>query len=183
MRQAGKLIGWAIVLVLTVYGLFCLTSSFLTESHGESAANSISPFVAGMLSSVFNNIKTSLENTPDKKLEENGELIGRKLYPFLKGSLRGFIDSYLKDPQRSEIPNKLNEAGQAASKDVLSPLGEGISQGSRKILQDTGKALDEVRKFRDDNKDIIDSFTSGLKALQDKFRENASPPVQNSPER
>ncbi len=183
MRKAGKFIGWAVILVLTVYGLFCLTSSFLTESHGESAANAINPFVTGMLSSVFNNINTSLENTPDKKLEENGELLGRRLYPLLKGLLRGLIDSYFRDPQRSEIPNKLYEAGQAASKDALSPLGESVSQGSKKILEDTGKALEEVRKFRDENKDIIDSVTSGLKALQDKIRENTSPPIPNSPGR
>ena len=106
--------------------------------------------------------------------------MGKKLYPATKGILKGEIEAFSKDPDRKEITKKIFGFGKDLSRDLLIPLGEKIDDNSRNVLQDWGKTLEGVRKFREENKDLLNGLSAGLEALQKKFREAPlpAPPLQ-----
>ncbi len=155
----------AVVLILAGYGLFRFISDRLDFGDGKRAVETAHPFVQGVSSAAGEKLKQTLKETPDPKLEEDSELISRKLYPIVKGALKGQLDAIKNDPNRSELPETMIQTGRQITENLVKPFAEGVSQGSQTVLQGVDRGLDELRKFNDRNKDIIDSVQSGLKAL------------------
>lgn len=171
MRKELKYLGAGFVLALALYGAVSIAVSFLTESHGRGAA----PFVQGMTSAIGTEVKKKLAETPNEKLEEDSEAASRKMYPLVKGAILGQMNAFLNDPNKEEIPKKMREAGKAVSEQIIGPFTEGLGQGSGKVFGSLDSGLKKARKFNLDNKDIIDSVATGLKALQQMIQQNPLP--------
>ena len=176
MIKTAKLILTVVVIVLAVYGAMKLIYCYLLgPSQGEKAVEAVHPFVSGAVSAAGGKLRDSFMNIPDSQLESEGELLGKKLYPATKGILKGEIEAFSKDPDRKEITKKIFGFGKDLSRDLLTPLGEKIDDSTRNVLQDWGKTLEGVRKFREENKDLLNGLSAGLEALQKKFREAPLP--------
>jgi hypothetical protein len=156
----------AVILSLAVYGAFRIISDRLDSADGKKAVETAHPFVQGATSAAGEKLKQTLKETPDAKLEEDSELLSRKLYPVVKGSVKGQLDAILNDPNRSELPEKMVQTGKELAENVIKPLTEGVAQGSQKVLEDMDKGFQELRKFQEKNKDIIEGLQSGIKAIQ-----------------
>ena len=177
----NKPMKWALILValaLAGYGAFRLVSDRLDYSDGKKAVETAHPFVKGASSAAGEKIKETLKNTPDAKLEEDSELLSRKLYPVVKGAVKGQLDAVLNDPNRSEVPEKMVQTGKELVENVVKPFAEGMAQGSSKVLEDVDKGLGEIRKFKEKNKDIFQDLQSGINALRQQLDRGTGNPAE-----
>ena len=170
----------AAVSIMAIYGLFRFVSDRLDYADGKKAVETAHPFVQGVSSAAGEKLKQTLKETPDPKLEEDSELISRKLYPIVKGALKGQLDAIKNDPNRSELPETMVQTGKEITENLVKPFAEGVSQGSQTVLQGVDRGLDEFRKFQEKNKDIIEGVQSGLKALGVHLEK--SPSKSNQPD-
>lgn len=176
MKKAAAFILGIPIVLLAVYGAISLCSSlFLTKSQGEKAADAAHPFIQGALDRAGENFKETLRNTPDEKLEKDAEFFAKKMYPVGKGAIKGHMEALKEDVNRSEVPQKMYEAGKDITEKVLKPLSEGVLDGSGKVIKDVDKTLQNVRKFSEDNKDVFDAVTQGLSKLHEKLKELPPP--------
>jgi hypothetical protein len=166
-----KAIALGVVFALAFFGALVIAFNFLNEKQGRA----VGPFVSGITSVVAEHMKKDLEETPDQKLEENARALSRKLYPVMKGVLLGQAEQFINDPKRSEVRKTMSEAGKAFSETVLAPFAEGVSQGSANAAGQVDTGLNKIRELGEKHKDIIESLTSGLKALEE-FAEKHSLP-------
>ncbi|MGD9818046.1 MAG: hypothetical protein AB7V04_05020 [Desulfomonilaceae bacterium] len=165
----------AAIAVLACYGLFRFVSDHLNYSDGQKAAQTAHPFVQGAANVAGEKLKQTLKETPDATLEQDSELLSRKLYPIVKGAVKGQLDAILNDPNRSELPEKMSQTGKEIAKDVIKPFSEGVVQGSQKILEDVDKGLGEFRKLHEKNKDIFDTVQSGVQAIIQELNRSPQP--------
>ncbi|MBI5571726.1 MAG: hypothetical protein HY914_17420 [Desulfomonile tiedjei] len=166
MRSVLKYLGAGVVVAFAMYGAYALLAAHLTASQGKDAVEAASPFVQGAASAAGDKLKETLRNTPDENLEKNSEELSRKFYPIAKGAIKGQLEAILKDANRSEVPEKMYETGKDVSKNVVAPLSKGLAEGSREVLKDLDKSFQEVRDFREKNKDLIDAIASGFVTLK-----------------
>jgi len=164
-----------LVIVLAVYGAVKLLSGSLTKSQGERAAEVAQPFVQGAASAAVQKLKQSLENVPDAKLEQDSEWLAKKLYPITKGIIKGQVESFLQDPERNQLPEKMYQAGKEFSDKVLKPFSRGIVDSNQQALEDADKTLQAIRKFGDTNKDLLEAVKQGMEAFGKTFREDRLP--------
>jgi hypothetical protein len=164
-----------LVIVLAVYGAVKLLSGFMTKSHGERAAEVAQPFVQGAASAAAQKLKESLKDVPDAKLEQDSEWLAKKLYPITKGIIKGQVESFLQDPERNQLSEKMYQAGKVFSDQVLRPFTRGIVDSNKQTLDDADKTLQAIRKFSDTNKDVLDAVKQGLDAFSKTFREDRLP--------
>ncbi len=176
MTKGLAVIGLVFLLGFALYGGIRLASDSLTKEEGEKAARAAHPFVEGAASVANEKIKETLKNTPDKQLEKDAELYARKLYPVAKGALKGQLEAITKDPDSNEIPEMMRQAGKDVTERVIKPFTEGLAQGSGSVLKDLDKTVENVRKFTEENRDFIESVTSGLKGLHETLKEGAPVP-------
>lgn len=175
MGKVPKYVLAAVVIALAVYGAIKFVETHLDFGHGAKAVETVHPFVKGAVSSTKNVVKDSLIETPDAQLEAEGELFGKKLYPASKGFVRGQWEAFSQDPDKKAIVKKILEAAADLSKDFTAPVTEKIQDSSQSVLQDWTKALQGVKKLRDDNKDLLEGISSGLESLQKKLLEPMQP--------
>jgi hypothetical protein len=164
-----------LVIVLAVYGAVKLLSGFMTKSQGERAAAVAQPFVQGAASAAAQKLKESLKDVPDAKLEQDSEWLAKKLYPITKGIIKGQVESFLQDPERNQLSEKMYQAGKEFSDKVLRPFTRGIVDSNQQTLEDADKTLQAIRKFSDTNKDVLDAVKQGLDAFSKTFREDRLP--------
>jgi hypothetical protein len=173
-----KLLGYTLaglVIVLAVYGAGKLLSGVMTKSHGERAAEIAQPFVQDAASAAAQKLKQSLKDVPDAKLEQDSEWLAKKLYPITKGIIKGQVESFLQDPDRNQLSEKMYLAGREFSDKVLKPFSRGIVDSNQQTLEDADKTLQAIRKFSDTNKDVLDAVKQGLDAFSRTFREDRLP--------
>jgi hypothetical protein len=173
-----KFLGYTLLgllVVLAIYGAIKLTSGVLTRAHGERAVQMAQPFLQGAASAAGDRLKQSLKDTPDAKLEQDSEWLARKLYPIAKGIIKGQVESFLQDPDRNELPEKMYQAGKEFSEKVLKPFSRGVIDSNQQTLEGADKTLQAIRKFSDTNKSLLDAVTQGLDALSRNLRENPPP--------
>jgi hypothetical protein len=171
-----KVIVLVFLVLLASYGLMVILVNQLDQGHGQRAVETVHPFVSGAASAAGDRMKEALMATPDDRLEKDGEVLGRKLYPAVKGFLKGQMDGFAADPERKDLGKKLFDASKELSKDMASPLGEKLQEQSQVILRDLDQTLQGVKRLRDDNKDLIDGLTSGLEALRNRLKQSAPTP-------
>lgn len=164
-----------LVIVLALYGLTVLLTGFMTKSQGERAAEVAQPFVQGAASAAAQKLKQSLKEVPDAKLEQDSEWLAKKLYPITKGVIKGQVESFLQDPERNVLPEKMYQAGKEFSDKVLKPFSRGVVDSNQQTLEDADKTLQAIRKFGDTNKDLLDAVKQGLDAFSKTFREDRLP--------
>jgi hypothetical protein len=173
-----KFLGYTLtglVIVLAVYGAVKLVSSSMTKSQGERAAEVAQPFVQGAASAAAQKLKQSLKDVPDAKLEQDSEWLAKKLYPITKGIIKGQVESFLQDPERNQLPEKMYQAGKEFSDKVLKPFSRGIVDSNQQTLEDADKTLQAIRKFSDTNKDVLDALKQGMDAFSKTFKEDRLP--------
>jgi len=161
-----------VLVLLASYGLMVILVNQLDGGDGEKAVGTVHPFVSGAASAAGDRAREALMATPDDTLEKEGEALGRKLYPAVKGFLKGQMDGFTADPDRKDLSKKVFDASKEVSKDVVSPLGEKLHEQSQVILNDLDQTLQGVKKLRDDNRDLIDGLTSGLEALRNRLKQS-----------
>ncbi|MDQ1238290.1 MAG: hypothetical protein QG577_475 [Thermodesulfobacteriota bacterium] len=171
-----KVIVLVFLVLLASYGLMVILVNQLDQHHGERAVETVHPFVSGAASAAGDRMREALMATPDDRLEKDGEVLGRKLYPAVKGFLKGQMDGFAADPERKELGKKVFDASKELSKDVATPLGEKLQEQSQVILKDLDQTLQGVKRLRDDNKDLIDGLTSGLEALRNRLKQSGPTP-------
>ena len=179
MRSVLKYLGASVVVVLAMYGVYALLAAHLTASQGKEAVETASPFVQGAASAAGEKLKEALRNTPDEKLEKDSEELSGKLYPIAKGAIKGQLEAILKDANRGDVPEKMYQTGKDVSKNVVAPLSKGLAEGSHEVLKDLDKSFQEVREFKEKNKDLIDSIAAGLATLKKTVPE--LPPLPRPP--
>lgn len=158
-----KTVALGVVFALAFFGALVIALSLLNETHGRA----VGPFVSGVTSVVAERMKKDLEETPDQQLEKDAEALSKKLYPVFKGVLLGQAEQFVDDPKSDEIRKTMLEAGKAVSERILVPFAEGVSQGPASATGQLDSGLAKVRELGEKHKDIIESLTSGLKALRE----------------
>ncbi len=166
----------ALVIALAVYGGITLLSGFLNKSPGQLATEMAQPFAHATVDAAGDRLTQTLNKTPDAQLEKNSEWMASKLYPIGKGIIKGGAESFLQDPQRSEVPDKMYQAGKEFSETILKPFTRGVYESNQKNLQEADKTLQALRKFSDTNSDLMNALSQGLDTLIKKFKEN--PPLR-----
>jgi len=168
MKRVLKYLFVVAVVVLAGYGAVKLVSDQLDAYRGKKAEQVLHPFVRGAASAAREQFKQDLTNVPAARLEQEGEELGRKLYPFTKGFVKGQIEAFRADPNKAELQQRLRDAGKDISKDMVAPLSEGVAESSRTLFESLGKVLEGVKKFKEENKDVFDGMSSGMESLQKK---------------
>lgn len=166
----------AVVLVFAVYGAVKLVSGLMTKERGKKTAEAVNPFVKGVASVAAEDLKQSLNKTPDEQLERNAELYTKKFYPIAKGIVKGFAESLKNDPERAQMQRNAYQAGKDVSENIVRPFSRGLLEGSGPALGDLDKRMGEVRDFTEKNKDVIDSLSKGLDFLQKTLKNIPLPP-------
>jgi len=162
-----------------MYGAVVLVSGWLEAPHGKKAVETMHPFVRGATSAAGEKLKEAIQQTPDDQLEKSSEDISRKMYPLAKGALKGHLEAILQDANRAEVPQKMFQAGKDVSENVVRPFTGGLAEGSAKVLEDLDKTMQGVRKFKQDNQDLLNSIASGLENVQRGIKE--LPPLSAPP--
>ncbi len=171
LRKVGRLVALVVLLLLASYGLVVIVVNNLDEPAATKTVESVQPFVSGIASAAGKKAKESLMATPDNQLEQEGEELGRKLYPATKGFIKGQLESLAQDPERKEMLKKIFDGSRELSKDVVTPLGSKLEEQSQAVLRDLDQTLQGVKKLRDDNKDLIQGLASGLEIVLKKLKE------------
>jgi hypothetical protein len=174
-------IGGALVFCLAIYGAVTLVSGWFDASHGKKAVETVHPFVRGAASAAGEKLKEVVQQTPDGQLEKGSEDISRKMYPLAKGALKGHLEAILKDANRAEVPEKMYQAGKDVSEKVVRPFADGLAGGSVKVLEDVDKTLQGVRKFKQDNQDLLNSIASAVEAVRKDVTERPGLPLPPPP--
>lgn len=183
MRLTVKLLALGLITAFAIYGASTLVSGLLDASHGSKAAAITHPFVSGALAKTSEKLWKNFQEIPDQKLQADGEALGRKMYPATKGIIKGHLDAFAQDPEKMEMLKQLIQTGKLVSADLLAPASEKLQDSTKDVFQELGKTLDGVRKFRYENRDLLEGLSAGLEALQKKIREtplSAPPPPQES---
>lgn len=182
MIRVAKYVGIAVVIVLAAYGAVKLVVGSLTELQGRQAVETMHPFVRGAASAAGEQFKQSLQETPDEKLEKDAELLSKKLYPVVKGALLGQVDAFLEDPKRSELPEKMRQAGKRVGEQMVVPFTQGLTEGANPVTGQVDKTMDSLSKFRENHKELFDALSTGLSALGKTIKEGTvpRPPVPNA---
>jgi|GEM_PF-940389 len=178
LKKLGKLAAFVVLLLFASYGLIVIVVNNLDEQTGSKTVESVQPFVSGITSAAGKKAKESLMATSDSQLEQEGEELGRKLYPATKGFIKGQLESFGKDPERQDIGKKIFDASRELSKDVVSPLGDKLQEQSQAVIRDLNQTLQGVKKLRDDNKDLVEGLASGLETVLKKLKQASPPPTQ-----
>jgi hypothetical protein len=182
MSKTVKYLLAALVVVLAIYGGLSIISAFLTESRGKSAGKAMHPFLSGVGSALKEEAKQDLAKTPDEQLEKESYEISKKMYPIVKGSAMGQADAFINDPKRAELAAKMREVGKAFSKDLVVPLAEGLAEGGNQVFGSLDSAMEGVKKFQHENKDLVDAISDGIRQLKGFLEQNPppQPPVPGS---
>jgi hypothetical protein len=173
-----KFLGYTLaglVVLLALYGAVKMLSGFMTKSHGERIAEVAQPYFQDAASAAAQKLKQSLKEVPDAKLEQDSEWLAKKLYPITKGIIKGQVESFLQDPDRNQLPEKMYQAGKEFSDKVLKPFSRGIVDSNQQTLEDANKTLQAIRQFSDTNKDVLDAVKQGMDAFTKTFREDRLP--------
>ena len=168
-----------VVFVIAYSGASFLTGSLTTPQVKDKNPPSLTDSVT---SYAGKKLKQSLKDTPDESLEEGAEFATRKLYPIIKGILKGQFDAIISDTKRDEVPRKAYEAGKETSEKVVKPFAEGLAEGDSSALKELDKTVKDVRKFKEENKDVLDAVQQGLEELRKNLKELPPlPPLQPLP--
>jgi hypothetical protein len=143
MTRIVKFVGKLLVLVLAIYGLVILVFGFVGSFRW---AEAVQPFVRGTVSATGHVVRQELNTRSDQQMEQDGELLGRKLYPAAKGFLKGQLEAFKADPNKEALRKTVQEATHELSKELVAPVTEGVTETSRKVLQDFGNVLQELQK-------------------------------------
>ena len=165
----------ALVIALAVYGGINLLSIFANKSPGQLATEMAQPFAKATVTAAGDQLTQTLKKTPDAQLEQNSEWMAKKLYPIGKGLIKGGAESFLQDPERNELQDKMYHAGKEFSETILKPFSRGVYESNRKNLEEADKTLQALRKFSDTNRDLMNALSQGLDSLIEKFKENPPP--------
>ncbi|MFC1834973.1 hypothetical protein ACFL2Q_09585 [Thermodesulfobacteriota bacterium] len=123
-------------------------------------------------SSLSDQLKHALKASPDQDLQQSAEELSRRLYPVIKGIIKGQMAAIMADPERGKIPDQMYQAGKGLSSNVVRPFLKGFTDGSREMLGDLDKTVTDLRQFREENRELIDQLVNGLKDLGKTLREN-----------
>ncbi|MEJ2718504.1 MAG: hypothetical protein P8182_15445 [Deltaproteobacteria bacterium] len=173
MKKVLTFVGLVVLLFLAAYGVVRLAADALSAKHGEKAVEMTDSFLTGVISGLGKKFRQDLTNTPDKKLEKDAELMGRKFYPMSKGFMKGQLNSLLADPNRQEMSELMYQAGKDLSKNVVKPFSRGLAAGSTGVLEDVGKALEGGAKLGQEQKDLVETIFKALHGIQKALGENA----------
>ncbi len=176
LKRLGKLTALVILVLLASYGLVLIVVNNLDERTATKTVETVQPFVSGVASAAGKKAKESLMATPDKQLEQEGEELGRKLYPATKGFIKGQLESFAQDPDRKQIGKKIFDATREISKDVVAPFGDKLEEQSQAVLRELDQTLQGVKKLRNDNKDLIEGLASGIETILKTLKQAAPPP-------
>ncbi len=165
-----------VTIVLALYGTVKLISGSLTKEDGQRAAETMSPFMTGVASVAQEKLRQSLVEIPDEQLERNSELYVKKLYPLIKGTVRGLADSMEHDPNAAEMRESAYRAGKHFSENLMQPFTRGVLENSGPMVDELDKRFGEIRNFTEKNKDAIDIITGGLNFLQKALKNAPAPP-------
>lgn len=176
MIRVAKYLGITIVILLAAYGAVKLIVGSLTESEGRQAVEKMHPFIKGAASAAEEKIKQSLIETPNEELEKDAHLFSKKLYPVVKGALLGQIEAFVEDPKRSELPEKMREAGKQVGERVIVPFTQGVAQGTNPVAGQVDKTLESLTKLKETHKGLFDAIAEGVSALGKSIKEGTSQP-------
>ncbi len=192
MKNAFLIAGTAAIFLLAAYGAFRLFTAGMTPAGGRAAAETVHPFVDGMADVA----REKLEATPNEQLEKEAEVWSNKLYPIVKGALRGQIEAASKDPNREEFAKLMYEAGKSFSENFVKPFAAGAAEGAAPLLggqsspdgsasdarsrENLNRAMEGLRRFGRENKDLVQIFTGAVDELRKKLQE-IGPPLPPGP--
>jgi|GEM_PF-1380112 len=157
-----------VIFLIAYSGAAFLTGSRTTPQPSDKNPSTLMDSVT---SYAGKRLKQSLKDTPDENLEEGAEFVARKVYPIVKGILKGQLDAIISDTKRDEVPRKMYEAGKETSEKVVKPFAEGLAEGASSALKDLDKTVKEVRKFKEENKDVFDAVQQGIEDLRKNLKE------------
>lgn len=120
--------------------------------------------------------KQTLKETPDKVLEENAELLTRKLYPVAKGVIKGQVGAIIDDAKRDEVPKKMYEAGKEVTEKVITPFAKGLADGASSALKSADETAKTIKRFKEDNREVLESVGADLEKIKKNIEENVPPP-------
>ncbi|MCA1961831.1 MAG: hypothetical protein LDL33_13680 [Desulfomonile sp.] len=175
MKKLLILIGGLVVICFATYGAIRAVSDLFGGRAAEKASEVAQSFAAGTAAKAGEKIAEAIKQIPDKKLEDDAELMTRKLYYLSKGALKGQIDAILSDPNRAEVPQKMYEAGKDISERVVKPFARGLAESSSGLLEG---GEDQVRKLKEltrESKDLLEVLTQQLGQIGKAIKENAPP--------
>lgn len=178
MLKIFKIFIGILILVFSGYGIYHFISTSLTKSRGEQLVEN--QFVQGVATKTAEKLRENLLNTPDDKLEKESEQFTRKMYPIIKGALKGQMEAIKEDSQRADFPKEMYETGKQLSERILQPFVKGFIDGSGKNLGDLDRTVQELKMFTEKNKDVLDSIGQGLSFLN-KTLKNLPPPPHPGP--
>jgi hypothetical protein len=171
MKKILILIGGLVVFFFAAYGAIRAVS----DLFGGKPAEMTQSFTAGVATKTGEKIAEGIKQTPDKKLEEDSELMARKFYYLSKGALKGQIDAILNDPGRAEVPQKMYEAGKDLSERVVKPFARGLSEGSGGILDGSDDKVEKLKELTREGKELLDALSHQLGEIGRAIKQNAPP--------
>jgi hypothetical protein len=173
MSKVLSTIGALTLIVLAAYGCVKLISAAVGLFQGQEVAKVAEPVVKDVASSVADSIKQTLKETPDSRLEEESEILSRKLYFITKGALKGQMGAIVKDTEGPDIRDKMHQAGKNVSQNLVTPFTKGLAEGTTSSLKDLQQVVGGVRQFLDENRDLVNAVAEGIKELRRNLEHNA----------
>ena len=166
MKKILFYVGATLVILLAAYGAVRLVADLVIAPNKKEIAERTGSFAYQAASAAREKLKESLERTPPKELEKNAEEMARKMYPVTKGMIKGQIKSFMKDPDRDEIPKLMIQAGSEFSKQLFDPVTRGIVGGPPIVVEGLGKTMESVMKFGEKNRGLLESLSRELGKLR-----------------
>lgn len=171
MKKILILIGGVVVVLFAAYGVIRAVSDFFGAKPGEATES----FTAGVATKAGEKIAEGIKQTPDKKLEEDSQVMARKLYYLSKGALKGQIDAIVNDTTGSEVPQKMYEAGKDFSERVVKPFARGLSEGSAGLLEGADEGVKKLKEVGKEGKELLDVLSQQFGRLRQTIKESAPP--------
>ncbi len=164
------------LLFFAAYGLIRGLSDWYGARSGEKPGEAVKSLAAGAAVAAGEKMAEKIKQTPDQQLEENAQLLTKKLYPIAKGIIKGQVEAIVNDPERGDLPQKMFEAGKDVSEKIVKPFSRGLREGSSGLVgEGAQEALKKLRELGQDNKEWLDSVSRGLEKLHKDLKEKAPP--------
>jgi hypothetical protein len=168
MKRITLFLVGCLIVALALYGAARLVSDSLGASSGAKVAKSADSFMVGAAKESGRNFWNALDATPDAELEAAAEAFSRKLYPLVKGFVKGQAAAMKEDKDKEELRRLWRDFGRDISENVLTPFVRGVTEGaaSKTALEGAGTAVKGVREFGEQAGKIVEGLLRGLGNLQ-----------------
>jgi hypothetical protein len=162
-------VGIVVLFFLAGYGAVRFVMDGIAADDGKRVSQIAGTVASKAVKAAGEKLVDDLNNTPDKVLEADAEKRARKIYPIMKGAMKGNLKAFTEDKNKEELSRAMYEAGKEFSRTMLQPFAKGITDEPGPILGNVRGAVRRFEEIRRGSGGLLEGIIKGLESLGKDF--------------